>query len=510
MALEHKRSETDEPRLRLVIPLLLVAASLLTLPKLGSQFLWQDEAQTALLATTVVERGIPYGYDGRNYFSQELGAEYGDGYVWKWHTWLPFYLVALSFEALGRDTLAARLPFALFGIATIGLSYVFAMGLWRDRYAAVSASVMLLTCVPFLLLSRQARYYSAAAFLSLLGLEAYRRIWEGRRHGPVLFIAAATLLFHTHYVYCGALLASVALHAVLFHRLQWKRVLLSCGIVLLICLPWIVWLSGMRYGERYGDTLFSPAGATNQLAAYTGQLLDYVFPPFLLAVPPLAAVVNLARRRTLVAKEPAFWKAFALPALFVVLTGAALALTAPAPFFRYLAPVIPPLLALAGLVASTAHRRLHPVAGAGVLVAFLLVQPSRDYLYELTHDYEGPIEGIVEFLDEHADPGDTVAITYGDMPLKFYTDLRIVGGLTGEDLTPALSARWVIIRRNTISRKDRAVRDYLLRNLEPDRFRRITLDVPDIPFENRESPHEHHYRTVEDAPRVVVLERIGS
>lgn len=497
------------PHRRLELPLLLLAASLLTLPNLDRALLWQDEAQTALLATTVVEHGIPCGYDGRNHFSQELGAEYGEGYVWRWHTWLPFYVVALSFQVLGRDTVAARLPFALFGIGSVALSYLFARGLWRDRRAAISSSVMLLTCVPFLLLSRQARYYSAAAFFSLLGLEAYRRMLEGRRPAAAGFVVAATLLFHTHYVYCGALLASVALHAAAFRRTHRRRTLLACGAVLLLCLPWIAWLAGGRYGERYGATLFSPGAAMGPLAAYAGQLLDHVFPPFLLAVVALLAIVGVTRRRSRIEKSPVSCQAVALPVLFVASTVAALALTAPAPFFRYLAPVIPPLLSLAGLVASTAHRRLHPLAGAGVLLAFLWVQPSRDYLYELTHDYEGPIEGIVEFLDEHAEPADIVAITYGDLPLKFYTDLRIVGGLTGEDLTPARSARWVILRHHTISRKDLAVREYLQRNLPLHRFRPITLDVPDIPFENRESPQEHQYRTVEDAPRVVVLERVA-
>lgn len=58
-----------------------------------------------------------------------------------------------------------------------------------------------------------------------------------------------------------------------------------------------------------------------------------------------------------------------------------------------------------------------------------------DFLYELTHDFDGPIEGIVKFLDENGSENDIVAVTYGDMPLKFYTEMRLVGGLTGEDLS---------------------------------------------------------------------------
>ena len=112
--------------------LLVVLSGILFLPNLGNHLLWQDEAQTALIATTVQDHGVPRGFDGRNYFSQELGAEYGENYIWRWHTWLPFYLVAVSFEILGQGTMAARLPFALFGIATVILLYYFAADLWRD------------------------------------------------------------------------------------------------------------------------------------------------------------------------------------------------------------------------------------------------------------------------------------------------------------------------------------------------------------------------------------------
>src|SRR5262245_42872498 len=63
-------------------------AAALVLPDLGDGMLWQDEAQTALLAGTILDHGVPLGFDGRNHFSQELGKEYAANTVWRWHTWL--------------------------------------------------------------------------------------------------------------------------------------------------------------------------------------------------------------------------------------------------------------------------------------------------------------------------------------------------------------------------------------------------------------------------------------
>ncbi|MDA8156294.1 MAG: hypothetical protein M0Z52_07560 [Actinomycetota bacterium] len=130
-----------------------------------------------------------------------------------------------------------------------------------------------------------------------------------------------------------------------------------------------------------------------------------------------------------------------------------------------------------------------------------------DYIYEITHNYRGPIDGIVEYLQKHANKGDVVAITYGDMPVKFYTGLRVVGGLTGEDLTPAKNADWVIIRRHVICEKDMRVRKFLLAEVPLGKYDPIVLNYPDLPFENREDPAQHLFRTAKDYPVVIFHRR---
>ena len=108
---------------------ILVLAAGLILGNLGDRLLWQDEAQTALLARSVLENGIPTGFDGRNHFSQEWGAEVDEAWRWRWHTWLPFYLLAGFFSLLSEGTGVARLPFALFGIATVAATGALARAL---------------------------------------------------------------------------------------------------------------------------------------------------------------------------------------------------------------------------------------------------------------------------------------------------------------------------------------------------------------------------------------------
>ena len=131
----------------------------------------------------------------------------------------------------------------------------------------------------------------------------------------------------------------------------------------------------------------------------------------------------------------------------------------------------------------------------------------RDYLYEITHDYDGPIEGIVTYLNEHAKPGDLVAANHEDLPIKWYTGLRTIGSTTGEDFKPALDADWVVMRR-PVDSLDMEFSKYLIENLDISKYERINLKSLDIVFENREDPEKHLFRTVVNPrPHVVIFHR---
>jgi len=143
---------------RFFLLLILFVSLFLFLANLGNQYLWQDEAQTALISKTILTDGVPRGYDGKNFFSQELGKEYGKNYIWKWHTWLPFYVLAFFYKLFGIGTFISRLPFALFGIGSVFLSYRLCRAMWEDKKTAFAAVVLLAVRIPFLLLSRQCRY----------------------------------------------------------------------------------------------------------------------------------------------------------------------------------------------------------------------------------------------------------------------------------------------------------------------------------------------------------------
>jgi hypothetical protein len=98
-------------------------------------------------------------------------------------------------------------------------------------------------------------------------------------------------------------------------------------------------------------------------------------------------------------------------------------------------------------------------------------------------------------------------MVYGDLPVKFYTNLRVVGGLTGEDLEAARGADWIILRHHTIAPVSREVRSALRSELSPRVYRRYVLDYPETAFENREDPSKHRFRSAQTSRRVEIWGR---
>ena len=484
--------------------LVLSLAAILFLANLGNGYLWQDEAQTALIARTILHGGLPLGYDGLNSFSQELGADYGAGYLWKWHPWFPFYLLALFFS-VDVSTFTARLPFALIGIATVVLVYFFVRENWHNRRLALLAALLLTVSVPFLILSRQCKYLSLTAFLSVLALYGYARITSGRKHGVTVATLAVILLFNTQFVYCVPLAATMAIHAFLFHRKSLGKIVLVYVVAGVLDIPGIFWFGGTAYGGGH-KAARSALQYFGVAYYYAGQLFRHLMPTILVVPFACLWVYGSRRSKRFLALDRTELEQIALPTLFIATCLAVLVVASPAAFFRYLSPLVPMTCILLALLAEAALLR--SLLLGTLLVCFLVLSnPLPDYLYELTHAYNGPVEGIVSYLNGHAKKGDLVAITYGDLPLKFYTPLRVLGGLTGENLAAARNADWVIIRKHTICEKDQAVRDYLLANIDPAAYRAIQINSPDLPFENRESPDEHLFRTFQQEDPVVIYQK---
>ena len=119
-------------------------------PNLGNVYLWQDEGQTAAIALTIKDNGVPVSYVGVNYLDQNLPPVIYNPVgqkqpPWRWHQWTQFYLTAASFAMFGKSTFAALLPFAVLGVASVIICYFLALTMLHSRKKPLQQ----LFCCPF-------------------------------------------------------------------------------------------------------------------------------------------------------------------------------------------------------------------------------------------------------------------------------------------------------------------------------------------------------------------------
>ncbi|MEQ9424718.1 MAG: glycosyltransferase family 39 protein [Cyclobacteriaceae bacterium] len=452
------------------------------LGNLGNQYLWQDEAQTSLISKTILEHGIPMGSDGKNSFSQEQGAEFGDDFIWKWHTWLPFYAQALFFFLFGESNFVARLPFALFGLGSLYFAYKLSGLYWKDERKRLILLILMLSNISLMILLRQARLYSPSIFFTIGTFYYLQALINNKVWAKELLTVFLILLFHSHYFYYATMLLTIGIYLIFFRRGDFMKALWPLGLSAIVNIPWLIWFGNFRYFDSYSANL-SSGEIFGSIQLNLQLLYHHTLGGYLILITLFVAFIAVLYRkpRIQVPKNIFFITIFILVNLLL------LAIVSPHPFYRYLSVLIIPSLILVAEVVYI-PKLIHGWLPYALALALTVIQPVEKYLYELTNDYDGPIEGITEYLKAHANKDDTVLITYGDMPVKWYTGLKTFGGLTGESLMPAAISDWVIVRSGFCCEVEKISKEFVRDQINLNNYNKIEIPYPDYIFENREEP----------------------
>jgi 4-amino-4-deoxy-L-arabinose transferase-like glycosyltransferase len=511
-------------------PLLLIlvlVAALLLFGSLSGRSLWQDEAETALLAKSILASARPTVFDGRNLVSQEAGREFGPDLLWRWSPWLQYYVAAAAIALCGRTTFAARLPFALLGLLTVPLTWRLARRLFGSPAVTRLSALLLITSVPFLLHARQARWYSlidlALVGLLLCAVEMRRHRWLPAAG----FVVAGVVAFYSNYFVATGILAAILVAAPILdsRRPFLVRLVLAEAIVGLAAIP------GILFFDPFGKEKAS--GVVKAAAQLWYDLCSYW--TFALPLPVLALVLYLVVRRPN-GDETAEWRR---PAAFLVaLSLAYLIFIAFGPWvmFRYVSVLVPPAAILIGVGAAwLLGRWRHVGVAAAIFLAATNVihlaplgylglpgtvpadnyprgsrigSPLLGYLHELIHPPRDPERVVAAYLDDHARPEDVVMATYGDLPLQFYTGLKIVGGLQGGPLP--VDPDWILIRQFMMGPeqgKDSDVFQFIRSRIDPALYRMVRLEAKDFKLGNAPDPEFHLFREPEAGPPLLLLHR---
>lgn len=492
---------------RVVLALLAVGAVLL-LANLTNGYLWQDEAETALLARHTLRFGYPKTFDGRNLL--EIPGAYGNGpgEAWIYNPWLPFYLLAGVFALAGESTWMARLPFALCGLLTLVVTWRLACSVTSDRRIQRLSVALMVFSVPFLLHMRQCRYYAMATLLFIGVCWTYLRFLTRpsllRAIGSALVLA---LLFHTNF---GTFVPTVA--ALLLHQARWgtretsRRFLIAMGIVIMLTFPWAL----LFYRPAFIGEL-SLERAYRHLEYYIRITNKFLIPiGFMAATTAVFALMRLrsvaqsTAHRPLTASVRGFlWFAVALQGAFLLLPDQR--------HMRYLMPVVP-LLVIGEAWWLVRWWLDCPWRPAGWIVVGLTLftnvlqsprpeVPLANFGYELTHRYVGPMEGVVDYLRAHGRPDEVVKIPYDDRTVIFYTNMKVE---RPSEFVRETFPDWVVIRAGWTP--THFFEGAYFRRIEAT-YERIELDAPDAFWQNREDPGLHHFQRAWWPPPVVMYHK---
>jgi 4-amino-4-deoxy-L-arabinose transferase-like glycosyltransferase len=470
--------------------LVAVIGAVLIFTNLGSDYLWEDEGDTAALASNILKFGVPKAWDGAAFLDCDHGTRLNRDLVMVTHPWVQYYLTAASFLIFGQNTFAARFPFALAGWLSILVVYFF---LWRSigsRLTAFSAAALLVLSVQFLLYARQCRYCALNMLLICWLFWSFFRMKSTR--DCVLFILASVFLFHTHPYGIAPVVALGALS--LIYRpfaMQRRWIWFAAPAIALLTLPWLALSSLSSSGSALNTTLPQSPGEFVERCVQAFIECTSVTPLIGSAILFIVAALLMRSKKKMadeVARDAATTPPESSPALLetneisillsvvatVLLYALATAITQSSDSLwlvgmRYASAVLP-LAAMAAAILIAKVSRGNPLIGLSLLLVFGLTKlaqltpwvaanpsglihfgkysvgahvPAKIvdrflgagllmYVRDLWHENPGTVAKSCKFLRENAKPGDVVIVNYGMEPTYFYTRLPQAMGILRE------------------------------------------------------------------------------
>jgi hypothetical protein len=236
-----------------------VVGAVLIFTNLGSDYLWEDEGDTAALASNILKFGVPKAWDGAAFLDSDHGARLNRNLVMVTHPWVQYYLTAASFLVFGENTFAARLPFALAGWMSILFAYLFLWRLLGSRWTAFAGATLLVVSVQFLLYARQSRYCALNMLFVCWLFWIFFKMKSGR--DCALFVLVAALLFHSHPYGLAPVVALGGLSLVYRpFAMQRRWIWFAAPAIAFLTLPWLALSSLSSSGSALNTTAAQSPG----------------------------------------------------------------------------------------------------------------------------------------------------------------------------------------------------------------------------------------------------------
>lgn len=208
-----------------MIVIILLSALVLRLISL-TQSLWLDEA---ININNVVSL---------NYL--ELYSQYSLG---DFHPPLFHLILKFTTSIIGASEIATRMPSVFFGVLTVFITYKIGKQLFENKTALIAAT-LLATSPLHIYYSQEARMYSLAAFLIVLSVYFFIKLYKQKRLLNWLgFIIATALTLYTDYLpytIIPVFLLAIFIQNKKFHKNSYKNFVPAFLLIFILLIPWLL------------------------------------------------------------------------------------------------------------------------------------------------------------------------------------------------------------------------------------------------------------------------------
>jgi hypothetical protein len=525
-----------KPSLLKHFPLVLLAiysASMIFIG-LGDNLLQVDEGNDTFISTNILKFGFPTHSDGVNYTL--LWASSHDG-LFVYRPWVPYYIQAFSLSLFGQTTFAARLPFALCGVLSVIFLYRFALKFTGRQFIAFLAALLLASSIPALIYFRTARYVGLPIFLSILLLSFYIEIYKNKKWNPFPLTVVSIIFFHTMYVEFAGMILGVLIHFFIYYKdalpENRQRAAWAAGITGVFCIPWFIFISPMfskvtQHLASWSTLIdLSWHGYIKRFLGFLFQVNNYIFPFILLPLFFLRQFKPFTKQVSLL--------------LLCILTVLLTALPHAMPIQQYISASFPLFFLLLAILIVNIFPKI--LLAQSLLVTLLITSnlvhvclffPLKqivkghpewfqkspylentfnslmreikfksvyfDYIYEISHDYKGPLDEIVAFFKEYGKPGESCYIDNEPESLAYYTGMKVIHR---DDIKVQDTPDWIVLRgdyresikENSSSKIAKNLREIIRKNS----YSKIELNSPSMRVNNTYDIQIHLFRSPSSA-----------
>jgi mannosyltransferase len=383
---------------------------------------------------------------------------------------LYYMLLHIWMSMLGDGESATHSLSAIFGVATVPISYWGVQTVFRHKRMAMMTAVLFAFNAFLTDYSEETRMYSLMALLGLFATIGFLAGFVQRRRGYViLFSAAQAAMFYTHawglFFGAGSFLALCMLYRIT--PAQERQNLVKDGLMAyigagILFIPWLPnfifqtlhtaapWDSSPRFGApvQLSQNLIGADSVTAILVLCAGVGLSDLF---------IKSGRNTPTARLM-------WVMFAIPIITLVLAWASSQLT-PAWVPRYFAPIVAPILILGGMGLS----RSGVLGAIGlVLTVIFLSHPG-----SFTPQYKSDMKDIGGEMNSYLHKGDLVIVGQPEQtPLAYYYlndgnhSLTFANTMQGIDAQPTYMD-WIDALKRYRNENPFKVVPRILNNLKP-------------------------------------------